>query len=409
MAVLTLISSSRSLAGVLAESDIGISSAKDHDRVEIRLGESAVVRVVDEVAEYKRFFIDLYSTEPGFPDRVIPLRNGILRGLQTIAYPDSKVLRIIFHTTGSVPFRVADAETAVPFPATSVSDTGFARLRPTSRHLVVDVSRGGYPLPDLKPVGLRPLRPGGGAKRLVILDPGHGGADPGAKSIVTFGGRKLEEKDVVLSVAREVYRLLNKSPVVTAVMTRDDDREMSLEDRVAFAEKTDGDLFVSIHANSTKYHGRRDARGIEFYYLGETSDPALRQLEMAENLVDRSSLNKSESEHWDLIWKNMVKDNLDMQRPYGLQVANLVNEVFTQDVYFKSYNRGVKSARFRVLMNPVMPSVLVEIGYLDHPREVRNLAQPAFQQRIAKLIANGILEYFSQLDSELEFYQYEMN
>jgi N-acetylmuramoyl-L-alanine amidase len=399
-----------SLGAVLAENDIVRSSSANRDRVEIRLPESVVVRVVDEVSQYKRFFVDLYSIEPGFSDRVIPVQDGILRGLQTITYRDTKVLRIIFHTTGATPFRVTDAETASVFPATAASDTGFARVRSTSQHLIIDAARNGsYSLPDVKPAGLRPLRPSGGAKRLVILDPGHGGIDPGAKSIVTFDGRSLEEKDVVLSIALEVQRLLNKSPVVTAVMTRDADKEMSLENRVAFAEKADADLFVSIHANSTKYHGNPDARGIEFYYLGENSNPALRDLEMAENLVDRSALNERETEHWDLIWKNMLKDNLDMQRPYGLQAANLVNKVFKQDVYFQRYNRGVKSARFRVLMNPAMPSILVEVGYLDHPREARNLAQTAFQQRIAKLIANGILEYFAQLDSELDFYQYEMD
>jgi N-acetylmuramoyl-L-alanine amidase len=192
------------------------------------------------------------------------------------------------------------------------------------------------PQPTPQPTPTTPL-PVPNSRSLVVIDPGHGGRDPGA---VGIGG--LREKDVVLSVSQQVAAMLEQQGVQTR-MTRSDDRELDLAPRVAIAERANADLFVSIHANAISM-SRPDVNGVETYYY--SSGRSLAQ---------------------------------------SIQ-SNLVSATGMRD-------RGVKQARFYVLTRTTMPSVLVEVGFVTGSEDAPRLRDSAFQTRIAEAIARGILEH----------------
>jgi N-acetylmuramoyl-L-alanine amidase len=407
----------------LEEKNIKVASNPTNCRVEIDLGESAFVRVGDEVEEKDRFFVDVYGVpEPKFDDKLFQVRDGILRGFQTVYYPDLKVLRVVFFPANKTAFRVADAVTGYVYPITATN----AKQLPTRQHsasrLVIDTPKyKHYPFPPLGTEGsTRPSEPVGKTKsksgphkasvgkRIVVIDPGHGGKSLGAVSRATIEGKTIKEKDVVLAISLEVYRLLNKTPNITAVLTRDKDDYLSLNDRVSMAENLEGDLFVSVHANATKYHNSTTARGAEFFYLSEKSNPDMKDLEMAENDQGGVELDTEAQQALGEIFDHMLADIIEAHRADSAMMCESMQGTFLKDVYYKNFDRGVKSAAFRVLMNRVMPATLVEVGFIDNDREVRNLAHPEFQKRIAKLIVNAIEQYFAQQDGEFPYYQYEL-
>jgi len=405
----------------LQEENIVVSSSNaQSNRVLINLPHPADIRVVDQVEEHSCFFVDVYGVQAAFPDKQIPVRDTVLIALQTITYADLNVLRVIFYPSHKTVFRVADLTSGFVYEPSPLGATAMPARRTQTDRLVIDTAKyRHYSLPPLTPGGSISAprqagsKPGGRrAKRLVVLDPGHGGSDPGAKSALRFGGKPIEEKDLVLTIAKETKRLLNKSPNVTAVLTREQDVNMGLEERVEFAEKTEGDLFVSIHANATKPPSQSPtARGAEVFYLGEDSKAEVRALVEAENQAGSAEFGAEspESQTRKVVFKSMAKDNIEENRAWASVACRHLEAIFDRDMYFGQFKRGVKQGGFLVLVNQVMPSVLIEVGFINHERESRVLAHPEFQKRIAKLIANGILRYFAQLDSETDFYQYEIN
>lgn len=402
-------------AGLLREENIKISSSPTMNRVDILFDENVDIRVVDGIESNDYFFVDIYSTSPSFPDKKFIIKDSILKALQSITYPDLKVTRLVLFPFNKTIFQVVDATTGFVFPVSSATAKEFVPNRRSTRHLIISTSKyRHYPLPPVMPeVGISSPNPGlilgGTGKKRVILDPGHGGTDPGAKSIHTYQGRIINEKDVVLAVAKEVESLLRKLPSVTPILTRERDTYMSLDDRKNFAERLEGDLFVSIHANATKYHTNSpSARGIEIYYLQDKSNPDLRALEEAENFEASPNQDANSKNQWELIVKNVTKDVLDVQRSYGAEACEEINNIFMLDNYYGQFKRGVRSARYRVLMNRVMPAVLIEIGFLDVSAELQNIANPEFQKRIARLISNGILRYLAKQDPKFAFYQYDL-
>ncbi|WP_072621182.1 N-acetylmuramoyl-L-alanine amidase [Spirulina major] len=175
---------------------------------------------------------------------------------------------------------------------------------------------------------------------LTTIDPGHGGRDPGA---IGIGG--LQEKDVVLPISLEVARILSEAGV-SVLMTRSDDRFISLQERAVMANRARSTLFVSIHANAISM-SRPDVNGVETYFFSSRSRNFA-------NTVHQSILNQ-----------------------------------------IRIGNRGVKQARFYVLRNTAMPSILVEVGFVTGAQDAPRLADPAFRDQMARAIADGILRYVS--------------
>lgn len=217
----------------------------------------------------------------------------------------------------------------------------------------------------------------------VIIDPGHGGKDPG-----TVGDAGVQEKDVVLDVAKRVRTALSKDRRVTVLLTRADDRFLPLEARTAFATERRADLFISIHANSSP---RRATTGVETYVLGGSSD------EDAHATAERENTTPGQpAPNTNALIQAMLADLSDTTREeHSIALAHSVKESFVRTVgaRYPVVDLGIKRAPFYVLLNTGMPSILAEIAFLSNPEDERRLAQASFRQRVAEALAAGILAY----------------
>jgi N-acetylmuramoyl-L-alanine amidase len=175
---------------------------------------------------------------------------------------------------------------------------------------------------------------------VVLIDPGHGGKDPGA---VGLGG--LREKDIILPIGKKIAQILQQNGV-QVILTRDSDYFVTLPGRVQLAERANADVFVSIHANAIG-PGRSDVNGLETYYYDS-----------------------------------------------GLSLARTVHNTILQNINVK--DRGVRRARFYVLRKSSMPSILVETGYVTGRDDNAKLRTSAYQNQMAEAIARGILQYLKR-------------
>jgi len=194
----------------------------------------------------------------------------------------------------------------------------------------------------------------------VLLDPGHGGTDPGAGAVTG----NLLEKDVVFDIAERVAAALPTN-AVTVKLTRTREQWLSLAARTARARREAADLFVSIHANAAS---RSSARGIETFVLPAPGYP--------------STDGNGEGRRAEL---GNQHDQASTLLAYHIH-QKLVGRIDSPD-------RGIKRARFAVLRDAPCPAILVEVGFLSNPREAASLANPHYRQRLATAIADGILEY----------------
>jgi N-acetylmuramoyl-L-alanine amidase len=218
----------------------------------------------------------------------------------------------------------------------------------------------------------------------IVIDAGHGGHDTG-----TIGPNGLEEKDLVLEVARRLGKMLETRLGAEVVYTRKDDTFIPLETRTAIANKARADLFVSIHANSSH---DPDARGVETYYLNFTSSPAALEVAARENAVSAKSIYELQ----DLVKKIALKEKIEESREF----AGDVQQSLHSGLAVKSpaiRDRGVKKAPFIVLIGANMPSILAEISFVSNPTDERRLETAEYRQRIAESLYRGIAKYVNGL------------
>jgi N-acetylmuramoyl-L-alanine amidase len=227
--------------------------------------------------------------------------------------------------------------------------------------------------------------------RVVAVDAGHGGEDTGAR-----GPRGVLEKRVTLAVAKALAQELNKLPGIRAVLTRDRDYFIPLRDRYRAAERMKADLFISIHANSSRRRGQ--GRGTEVYFLSlrGAGDQAGQDLADLENAADLVGGVPSQAED------DLVNILYDVKRASAQQQSQLLAESLLDHVAGERLaSRGVKQAGFVVLKSVEFPSVLVETAFINNPTEARLLNSPSFQSAMAKQLAAGVKEYFQRAGVEL--------
>ncbi len=252
----------------------------------------------------------------------------------------------------------------------------------TSEGMVLDLWRGkGFGFFHVQETrnGLRIVLFRGLLGGVVVLDPGHGGKDPGA---VANG---LREKDITLSVARKVRHILEKEYGLRVVMTRDDDRFISLARRSEIAKENRTLVFVSIHCN---YSRNRKARGPETYFLSTARTSHERAVELLENSVIKYEM---EGQKDDIEY--IVSDML--QNAFMKESQKLALSVHRHLARGRS-DRGVRQAGFYVLRKIYAPSILVELGYLSNKKEARLLSSKTYQWELARRIARGISEYLQE-------------
>ena len=232
--------------------------------------------------------------------------------------------------------------------------------------------------PAIKPIPTRKTR-----DFVAVIDPGHGGIDPGA-----IGQHKTYEKDVVLAIARRVRDNLNSKPGFKVYLTRDSDTFVRLQDRVKKAQRHRADVFISIHADA---HDDRRVRGGSVYVLSErASDKEAARLAMVANQGDTVAGMQLTDENRD------VRDILiDLAQRETMNSSALLAKSLIQklDKTTRMRSDDIKFAGFRVLKAPDIPSILIETAYISNPREERMLRSSAGQKELGNAIAEGIEAY----------------
>ena len=217
----------------------------------------------------------------------------------------------------------------------------------------------------------------------IVIDPGHGGHDPGAK------GKGLTEAELVLDVALRVEKLLQKVPGVEVILTRRTDDFTPLPERTAIANRESADLFLSIHANASP---NPQARGIETYFLNFATNTSAAAVAARENATSTLAM----GEMPDIVKAIALNNKVDESRDFAKDVQRAMYErLHPTNKTLKDL--GVKQAPFVVLIGATMPSVLAEISFVTNPQEGRLLKGNVYRQRIAESLFNAIRKYQTSL------------
>ena len=348
-------------------------------------GWTRVVLTTDRVVTYEsrelpaarglpaRFFIDLADTKPvDSLNRNQSVKDGQLRGIR-MSHRQNGTTRVVFDllTTGKVEVKNLHL--------------------PLEKKIFVDL----YPPPPKpKPMAVakpidRSLKMALGLKvKTIVLDPGHGGKDPGA---VAFG---LKEKQVALDIARRLRAVFARNrPDIRVLLTRDEDFFIPLEERPEVARRMGADLFVSIHLNA---HTQERFNGVETYFLNLTSDATALRVAARENASSTKQVGELNQ-----ILRNLLRDTniVESGRLANSLQASLVTELRQKSPV---RNLGVKQAPFMVLIGSDVPGVLVEAGFLTNRKENKRLRDARYLDRIAEGIYEGLRKYVDKQDVALQ-------
>jgi len=345
-----------------ANSDVKVQnikhfSSQDYTRVVIELSGQVEFNKC-KISNPERIFFDLknsYITKE--IKTVLPVGDGILKSVRASQY-NSETVRVVL-----------DIE--------EISDWNYFIIENPAR-LIIDLK--GKNKKSNSSVFL--------AKRRIVIDPGHGGHDPGA-----VGPKKLYEKNVVLDIALKLRKILQKNPMNEVFLTRESDIYLPLEERTAIANKKNADLFISIHANASP---NREARGVETYLLNWTDDEEAMKVAARENKISLRKMRamKKQFDILETIKTDLMREN---KRDESVKLANYIQRSIISGVNEKYKNiidHGVKQAMFYVLLGANMPSILAEVSFISNPQEENLLSNETYREEIAKALAEGIDTYF---------------
>lgn len=224
--------------------------------------------------------------------------------------------------------------------------------------------------------------------RTIVIDPGHGGKDPGTENL-SFN---LSEKEITLDIALQLKNLFQKVPGLTVILTREYDQYMTLEERTAIANSNKADLFISIHVNSAP---RKTAGGIESYFLNITNDPWAMEVAALENKVNGKSIGDMS----DIVEQIVKNAQVSESKVFtGYIQANLVSRL--RQKYKNIQDLGVKKALFFVLAGAGMPASLVEVSFLSNTLEAKYLQSSTYRTAIVEGLYTGIMGYIKSLDKK---------
>ena len=363
----------------------------------------------------RRLYVDISKSymPPDFRT-LVPIKNGLLQNIRTVQH-DEDNLRLILDLRSlseyqifslSDPFRVivdihggvTDSRRAQPpenSPA-SMSETVPAPLQRIAtattsiekgEQAVINLTDQKKRSPQIEPTSISKstiheklslAQQLGLGVRTIVIDPGHGGKDPGA---IAFG---VKEKDVVLKISKKVAKILKETYGYEVVLTRSKDIYIPLEERTAIANTHKSDLFISIHINA---HSDQTKGGIETYFLNLATDANAMRVAARENATSTHSIGELQ-DILDTLMKNSKID--ESSRLARFVQTNLVSGLGHK---FRPRDLGVKQAPFYVLIGAEMPAILAEISFLTNPEEAKLLQNEQYLDKVAEQLAKGIVAY----------------
>jgi N-acetylmuramoyl-L-alanine amidase len=332
--------------------------------------------------DYTRIVIDL-GRYPDFSFSVAPDSAHVTVTIRGVPLPEAVVNPVQDGLVGMVRF------SAVPGGIQAEIDLlirGHFAVFPLAKaedipdRLVIDATRS-VPTAEMQAQKRQAAASKARKERIVVVDAGHGGDDPGARYY------KVREKDICLAIANKLVAELNTRKGIRAFLTRKGDYFIPLRKRIQIAEDYQADLFVSIHTNASR---NRSARGTEVYFLSLSgaTDEASRELADRENAADLfGGVIPEEDDLLSILYDLKKTDTLNRSSLLASSVVEGLGRINTLDI------RGVKQAGFAVLKSPRFPSILVETAFLSNRGENRLLVNAAFQKSVSQRIADGVVKY----------------
>jgi N-acetylmuramoyl-L-alanine amidase len=375
-------------AGTAIVTEIRHWSTPDYSRIAVTLDRDAKFEYhhlpPSSDTEAPRLYIDISGARlaPGVKD--FPIGDGLLKTARVAQYRADTV-RVVLDLESLGDCKVV----AFSDPFRIIVDIKGVRREEISRPREAELA----PLPAPAPAAVvapAEEKPKAAARvasakiRRIVVDPGHGGHDPGA---IGAGGTK--EKDVVLQIGLRLAAKLREELGVDVVMTRSTDVFLELQERTALANQVGADLFVSVHANAAL---NRATSGIETYYLNLAKTEKVAQLAAKENGTTLEKVSLLQAVLFDLMANYKLNDSARLADEVQKAVHHRVS-----GRYDGVKNLGVKQGPFYVLVGATMPSILVETSFVSNGREEERLKDPVYQELIARGILDGIRGYVETL------------
>lgn len=338
----------------------------------------------------ERVYVDLHRTRIGTTVKDITIGDGLLKGARIAQFKASTV-RVVLDIESMKDFKVfpLSEPSRLVIDVRGEHQAGFSKLETSIVALPATATIAIHQVPEKKMPEKKQKTPkkinSSIAKiRRIVVDPGHGGHDPGA-----VGPSGIQEKDVVLAIGLELKEQLMEELGVDVVMTRSTDIFIPLEERTAIANKVGADLFISVHANAA---ANRSASGIETYYLNLAKTDKVAHLAAKENGTSLEKVSVLQAILFDLMANYKLNDSAHLADEVQKAIHKKVRGQFGE-----TRNLGVKQGPFYVLVGASMPSILVETAFLSNATEELRLKDPAYQDAAAEGIMEGVRSYVNSL------------
>ncbi len=366
-------------AGMITVTNLRFWSNPNYTRIVIDADREAsyyhhLLKKDPSINKPQRLYVDLSNSRlGGLIRKSIPIQDDLLSDARAGQYtPDS--VRVVVDIKSFETYKIFSLKD----PFRIVIDVWGSRgaKKPQVRPPADTVKKGGK------------IPPGSLAKQLalgvrrVVIDPGHGGKDYGAPGYL----KGLHEKKIVLQIARRLAKKIRAELKLEVMLTRNRDRFLTLEERTAFANTKNADLFISIHTNASR---DRRAYGIETYFLNLATDEEAIRVAAMENATSTKNISDLQKILYDLMQNAKINESS--------RLAGYVQSAIVRHLKNKRYTRikskGVKQAPFYVLLGAQMPSILIETSFISNPREGKRLSRQQYQDRLAEGIIQGIRRY----------------
>lgn len=331
----------------------------------------------------KRLYLDIYKTLKGKDvKKIIPIKDGLISNARVGQY-DPETLRVVLDID-----KIGDY-TIFPLhdPERIVIDVKVdkEKARALTRKKSARPAGKGILKPEKPDSSVSLARQLGLSVRRIVIDPGHGGKDPGC---IFKGG--LKEKDIVLDLAKRLKKKIEAGMDCEVFLTRTSDVFIPLDERNAFANMKDADLFISLHVNA---HKQSSIYGIETYFLNMATDKRAVMVAARENATSEKNISDLQSILDELMLNTKITESSKLA--YSVQEGIMSG---VEKKYKKNRNLGVKQAPFYVLISADMPAILIETGFITNSTERQRLQSSTYKETISDGILNGIKSYMKSID-----------
>ncbi|MFO7812695.1 MAG: N-acetylmuramoyl-L-alanine amidase [Pelovirga sp.] len=361
-------------------------SGPEYTRIVLDLSAPVVANPNFLSGDSPRLYFDLVYTDLAdqLPDEIV-INNGLVERVRASRF-DTQRSRVVIDLERELEYRITNLDSPHRLVVDIVgapSRTPQVQIaRPPSSSPIADDSIAdilGSATSDQPVMRIRQQSNGDGI-RLIVVDPGHGGRDPGA-----IGPSGTREKDVNLAMAKILAAALRQQLGVKVLLTREDDRYLELRERTEYANRVGADLFISLHANATT--GSR-AYGVETYFLNLSKTNEAAEVAARENGMTLQDISNLEAILFDLMANAKINESSRLAAEVQQSlVAGLSSR------YSNIRDLGVKQGPFHVLLGATMPSALVESAFITNPREEKRLKSVDYQRYVANSIVQGVKKY----------------